>query len=475
MTSGNKAPRFWRSSFCYLFGSVLSKIAVFFMLPIYTARIPSEEMGLYDSTTALAILISSVLFLDVGVGLMRFSLSKESGNDSRKVLNSGLVLMIGSALLYIMLAALLFPLFEVAYYPLIVLYGLLNAVFMALGFVARAEGHHTLFALSGALSTFIQVGLNLLLILRFSFGYESLYISFCAGVGVAIIVISVRLRLLRSFKLSDISFPEIKRLFRFCLPLGIHSAAFWLLNSLNRVLVTGILGSEAGGYYAVALKFTQILVFVSTCFQFAWQEISFAKGFANNRESASYYTAKTDLFLRIFMAAFLMIIPGIRVGLWIFPGFIHASYSTAIALLPVAFFGAFLSVFSSFLDPIFGAAGKTGTILLSTLAGALANLGAILLLFKMNVGVIAANIAFLGGYAVTVAWRIFSLRRTAHLRINMFHMLWFLPAVAAVFAVYYFLSPVCNAVVFVPAGAVAFLLLFPELRLIFQKKAKKYP
>jgi O-antigen/teichoic acid export membrane protein len=258
----------------------------------------------------------------------------------------------------------------------------------------------------------------------------------------------------------------VRRLLAFSIPLGINSAAFWLLNSLNRVLVTLCLGSEANGYYAVAMKFTQILVFVSTCFQFAWQELSFSKGFGGDEEGSRYYSEKTDLFLRVFMSALLLLIPAIRVGLWIFPQFIHASYAPAVALLPLAFFGAFLSVFSSFLDPIFGAAEKTGLILGSTLAGAVVNVALVLTLFHLGVGVEAANIAFLSGWAVTVSIRLVVLCRGARLQLRFGRLLWFLPLSAGVVVAFWYLPPVWNMLVLVGMLPIACAVLWPELRLI---------
>ncbi|MBE6595862.1 MAG: hypothetical protein E7644_08705 [Ruminococcaceae bacterium] len=470
----NQAPRFWRSSLCYLLGSTLSKLAVFFMLPVYTARIPSADMGTYDTAVAVAILVSSVLFLDIGVGLMRFMLEeKGAGEDASRVLASGLFLMFLSGFLYAGGCGVAAFFLEIPYYPLIVLYGLLNAVMMALGYVARAEGHHAFFALSGAVSTLLQVAVNLVLILGLGMGYQSLYVAFCIGAGVCILMLALRCRVFSVCRWRLVSSATCRRLLAFCLPLGLNSAAFWLLNSLNRVLVTACLGAEANGYYAVSLKFTQILVFVSTCFQFAWQEVSFAKGFDEGAESCRYYSEKTDLFLRIFMAILLLLLPAIRVGLWLFPGFIHDSYAEAVRLLPLAFFGAFLSVFSSFLDPIFGAARKTGVILFSTLAGALINVTVILTLFRLGFGVEAANIAFLCGWAVTVTIRLIVLCRGARLRLRLWHLLWFLPLAALVALAFSHLAPVWNAAVLLGMLPIAVAVLLPELRLMHRALSSK--
>ena len=142
-------------------------------------------------------------------------------------------------------------------------------------------------------------------------------------------------------------------------------------------------------------------------------------------------------------------------------------------LLPLAFFGAFLSVFSSFLDPIFGAARKTGVILLSTLAGALINVTVILTLFRLGFGVEAANIAFLCGWAVTVTIRLIVLCRGARLRLRLWHLLWFLPLAALVALAFSHLAPVWNAAVLIGMLPIAATVLLPELRLMHRALSSK--
>lgn len=172
--------RFFRSSFCYLLGSVFSKIVVFFMLPIYTANIPTTDMGMYDSAVAVSILTASVLFLDIGVGILRFLLPGGE-EEHRDLLASGLFLMLASGIVYLLLSLLLFVFYRPPYFFLIVLYGLSNSVLMAMGFVARARGCAAFYAIANSVSTLIQVALNLILILIFRWDYSALYLSFAWG------------------------------------------------------------------------------------------------------------------------------------------------------------------------------------------------------------------------------------------------------------------------------------------------------
>ncbi len=438
MKNENTAARFWRSSFCYLFGNLLSKIAVFLLLPLYTARIPTGDMGEYDMAIAIAVLVSSVLFLDIGIGVLRFFLRERSEKNENEILAASFFLVFCFSLLYVLVAVLFGLIFDIAYFPLIALYGILHALFTFFGSVARARGFAAFYAVSGAVSTLVQVSVNLTLILGLDFGVSSLYLAYAAGTLVGILMLGTRCRVLSILRHTRPSRETVKALLRFCLPLGLSTACFWLLTSANRILVTVCLGAEANGVFAVSVRFAQILVFFSTCFQFAWQELAFLRGHDRGEEGARYYTEKLNLFFAVFSAGLLLVIPATRVGLAVFPWFIDASYGEALSLLPLALFGAFFAIFSAFLEPVFNTVGKNGTMMLSTLVGAAINVGLSLLLFSLGVGVVGASVAYLVAYAAVVLIRLLCLGRLVGARLKIRTVLLLLPALSAVLCYYLF-------------------------------------
>ncbi len=331
-----RTPRFLHASLVYFLGNLISKLALFLLLPLYTAHIPAADLGMYDAATAVAVLVSSVLFLDIGVGVMRFYLSRADEGEGSATLSAGLLLMLVSILLYLLVAVAVCFAFEVAYAPLVVLYGLCNALFAAGGFLARAKGYSVFYAAVGVLSTLLQVAINLILILGLRLGYVALYIAYAVGAGTGAILLLCRCRFWQYIRFTPEALAAARRLLRFCLPLGISAAAFWVLNSAGRVLVNVLLGNAAGGIYAVSLRFAQVVTFVATCFRFAWQEVSFARGYGDmrTRDNTRYYTAKINLFLRVAAAAALCVLPAVRVGLWLLPDFIAPAYEEAILYIP---------------------------------------------------------------------------------------------------------------------------------------------
>ena len=406
-------PRFWRASLVYFLGNLLSKLALFFMLPVYTAHIPTADMGVFDTAVAATVFVSSFLFLDVGIGVMRFYLARRAQDTGDAILLAGLVLLAVSLAVYFPVAFAIARLTAVPHAELVVRYGIAYAFFTASGYFARAKGKTLIYAVTGVGVTLLQIALNLIFLLGGRFGYEALYISYDISAMLGALVLFGSSGVLMTVRKFPPIGKELKALFRFCLPLGLGAAAFLLLSSCNRVLVTLLVGASAGGEFAVAMKFAQIAFLVGSAFRFAWQEYSFAKGYgeAGQRTDKAYYTHKLKLLCCVLLLAALALIPAVYLGLWIFPNFIAPAYDGARALIPPILVGALLSVLADFLEPLFGTLQRTGLLTLSTLLGAAFNVALTLVLIYFGCGAFGAALGYLGGFAVVVALRLLFLRR----------------------------------------------------------------
>ena len=160
MSNTGKSSRFLGTSLLYFMGTVLSKLAVFLLLPLYTAKIPAGELGRMDVSVAIAVFAASVIFLDVGVAILRFYLQAEEPKEQGRVLSTGLCLMGLFTLLYLALALGIFLLFDISCFPLIALYGISNVLLLAAGYVARAVGARVRYTLSGLVAALLQVSLS---------------------------------------------------------------------------------------------------------------------------------------------------------------------------------------------------------------------------------------------------------------------------------------------------------------------------
>ena len=114
-----EAKRVAKSTVIYLFGSVATKLISFLLLPVHTQYIAPAELGYYDLATTYILLISSVLFLDIWSGIIRFMFNHQKLEDRYSVIYSGLVLFFSSTALYALLFFGITLFFPVQYLSLI--------------------------------------------------------------------------------------------------------------------------------------------------------------------------------------------------------------------------------------------------------------------------------------------------------------------------------------------------------------------
>lgn len=404
-----KISRLVKSTAVYFIGNVLSKIIVFFLLPIYTQYIPAEDMGVYDTAVTLISLFSGMIFLDIGSGILKFKLENKEDDGGLAITSGGVILLL-STVLYFSLLFVGGYFLDTPYYGWIILYGFLSALHTAVGACARALKRNVDYAVSGVLQTLILAGSNLLMILKLGMDYSSLFISFCIATAFATLYLFVRCRLYLYMRKRYFLKKKFVEMLRFSLPLCVNSVAFWLLSSSSRVIVTYMLGAEATGYLSVANKFNQILYLASSCIQLTWQEEAYAH---NNREAdtGGYYSRAFVTYYKAVLYCVVLFIPAIKLGLWILPSFIAPEYAASVNMIPAAIIGTGLAIVSTFMGTIFSSLKKTNIIFISTLLGAITAVVTNIVMIKLGVGPNSANYALILGYIASTVLRIILLRR----------------------------------------------------------------
>ena len=92
--------KFIKSSGIYFFGNILTKLISFLLLPIYTKFINPTDYGTYDLMIAYITFFTSVLFLDIWSGIMRFMFDYDKVEDKYKSIFTGSSIFIISTALY---------------------------------------------------------------------------------------------------------------------------------------------------------------------------------------------------------------------------------------------------------------------------------------------------------------------------------------------------------------------------------------
>lgn len=404
----------FKSTGFYFLGNVLSKLILFFLLPVYTTYIKPEQLGYYDVANTYLNLIITFLFIDIYVGIMRFIFDEKGVQVHGKPIFNGGIIFGNSLLLYSLLALVLWVFFDIQYIGYIYLYGVCLVFNNLLGYLVRAFGAGKLFAVSGILNTLIACLLNIVGLVYLKGGIEVLYIASIVGLLVQICILERKVRMFRYISVRFFDKKVLKSLFRYSLPLSLNSLAYWFLTGYANIIVADKLGLEANGIYMIAVKFGMAISLLSTCFNQAWQEVAFIKGNEDKQDLGVFYSKAINMLLVFFGVGTLGII---HFSYIIFPYMVSADYVSSLHIIPTYLMVAMLGMVSSFLGQIYAALKATNIIMYSTLAACICNI-VLVPLFISFWGLQGAVMAMMVSFLVNVMMRIIVIRGTVRITID---------------------------------------------------------
>lgn len=399
---------FAKSSLVFFVGSTLSKVITIALLPLYTNVLPSADYGYFDVSVTCVTLLTSFLYCDVWTSVMRFMRDDLEGEGPKVVTASGWVVFGCSTALYYVIGIAAGSILDIPSLGLILLYGTFLNLQTMFSYIARGWGDNVRFAVSGIISSAVNVGLNLVLILVLGWGYEALYVAFVAGSLAQCLYLFVSLRMWK--RLARPRASKVRELFLYSAPLCLNSVAYWLLNSLGRVVVSFALSLSASGIFAVGSRFGSAINLATSCFTYAWQDIAFT----SERKPGSYFSRAVTQYTVFLMDALVVMLPAISL---VFPVLVGSDYSEAYAVVPSFLAVAVISAISTFIGNIFYVIRDTKTIGKTMAVSCLVNV-ALTYPLTVSVGLNGTNLAIALAFLVNIAIRLAVLRRRISMRVE---------------------------------------------------------
>lgn len=406
----------------YFLGTVGTKLISILLLPLYTSYLLPSQYGQYDVNITYATLFSSICFLDIWTGIMKYMFENKEDERQFNVVYCGIAIFSTSAVLYTLLMLAFGFIWKIEYLPGVAAYGFFLCLQNLYGYLARAYGKNLLFIFTGIVSTTCNAALNILLLVVMGWDYKALYVSFSVGIMVQCIILEMNLQLIRQFRKKYLDRDTMKCLLRFSLPLCVNSLCYWLLTGYNRIIIEKEIDSSANGYYAVACKFGGILLLVSSCFSMAWQELAYSK-YGKDKDTGCFYSYATETYIKVLFCGFFVMMPLIYL---IFPYLVDEGYEAAKQMIPINMLATLSGILFIFLANIISTYKKNNIVFISTFAASIVNMAILHMLIK-KMGAEAANIALLAGYVVSDGIRIYIIRREIEYHLNWSMFLYLLP------------------------------------------------
>ncbi len=386
--------RFIKTSGIYMVGNILTKAITFFMLPIYTKYLSPTDYGIYDVNIAYITFLSSVLFLDIWSGILRYMFDYQIKEEKRKPILSGLIIFTASTILYAIFSFTLGSIMSIDYIFWVFLYGLALNLQQLFAYIIRGFAKNALFAISGLVGSIVTVVFNVVFIALLHYSYQFLYVASILGSIVNILILLSGVNIFKLLKRDNLDWHLTLDMLIFSLPLTINSISWWFLTAFNRVILTNTLSSAANGLYAIANKFSAIVQLVDQAFQMAWQEISFSKGGSKDKNQDAFFSSAINEYIKFMAFGIAILLPIIKI---IFPYFVNEAFDASLKVIPLALIATLLSSISTFLGGTLTAIKKNRYLFTTTIAGTVVNI----IVVYATIGILqvqAASLALGAGY-----------------------------------------------------------------------------
>lgn len=340
MPKSSDLGRFFKHSSIYAVGNIINRIGAFLLLPLYTNYLSVAEYGQLELFYSIFAVVSGLVGAGFSHATLRFYFEYDSLKDRHEVvvtnlLVSMLITLFGVALVGQFAEFLVDLLFNDQTLVLALYIGLLTVVLevssqICLAYV-RAVENSVLFIVLALIKLVIQVVANTVLIIVYEAGITGVLFGNLLAVlaGWLILIFFVLRRCGRSW-----DFGKLKEVVLYSYPFIFSSIVGIARGNADKFLINGLIGAEALGIYALALKFAQLLeTLVGEPFRNAYGAFRFS---VMKQENAAQIQA--DIF-RLLMIGSLVIAMGLSMytidvlRLMSDPSFHQAAYLLPLLLL----------------------------------------------------------------------------------------------------------------------------------------------
>lgn len=277
----------------FTFGSLGSKIILFFLLPLYTGYLTKEQYGvveIFNTISQLVIPLFSVVIFDA---TLKFGISKKERKED-VLLASVIVLIIGAVVSFISLPILnnyeplkSFKLFFVAY---IISY-MFNGVFIN---YLKVKEKNLLFSCVNIVQTLLMAFLNIYFLI-----YTDLKIEGYLLANIICLIFSACVAFIFGggfidLKKSKFDKQLLVRMVKYSSPLILNNISWLLIHSSDKIMIQYLSGIEDVGLYAVASKFPSLINIIISIFTSAWSISSFKE--SENNNARKFYSTVFNLY-----------------------------------------------------------------------------------------------------------------------------------------------------------------------------------
>lgn len=393
-------------------GLLIPKIISFITLPLLTAYLSLKEYGEYDLILSITSLIIPVISLQIQQATFRYLIQAKEATDKIKYVTNSISYILVSHIIF--LPFIYFLLNMNKYISILIcLLILFQSLYNLIGQISRGLGKNLIYSLGVIVYSIFNVALLFVLLRFMNDNLFAVILSLAISYLAASIFMGLKLEIRNYFRVSELSFIEIKKMLEFSIPIIPSSISLWIVNLSDRIIISSFLGVDYNGIYSVANKIPLLYSSAYGIFNMAWMET--ASRYSEDQDIKEYYSNLFDNLYK-FLIGILIIL--LSISPFIFKILVNSQYDDAYYQIPPLYVGVFCNSIVAYYAGIYIAIKRTKQIGYSSMVGALLNIIFNILLIKY-IGLYAASISTAISYFIIALYRAYDINKVVKIRYNL--------------------------------------------------------
>ncbi|MHA3802280.1 lipopolysaccharide biosynthesis protein [Limosilactobacillus fermentum] len=394
--------------------SFSTKLLSFFLVPLYTSVLTTEQYGTYDLFNTTIGLLVPILTIDIQDAVLRFAMDKDV--EKRSVLSIGLKYVFVSSLVVTIVVIInyIFPIVRVLKdfsLEFLLLYALTSTVGV-ISFFARGIGNIKEISISGVLSSAATIIANILFLLVFKWGLLGYFYATFLGLALQVIYLVLTIKVpTRPTESNSRSLRE--QMIQYSGPMVANAIAWWVNSASDRYIVIFFKGLAVNGIYSVSYKIPTIINVVLSIFGQAWS-LSSVKEF-DEKDTNHFFINMYNVynFVLVVSCSLLIILDKVIASVLFADQFYVAWKFVPFLLISTVFSGM-----SQYISGLFTALKMSGIFARTSVVSAVTNFIINLALVPF-IGPLGASIATAIAYFTMWLLRVIEIKKYMTLKINL--------------------------------------------------------
>ncbi len=391
------------------------KLLNFFLVPLYTSVLTTEEYGTYDLFNTTIALLIPFLTLNIKESTIRFSLSREYNTKQvfsisadygiKSVIYAAVLLLVNSIFKFL-------PVIDNYKWLILLMFvsQVLNGIIT--NFVRGLDRLKDI-AISSVICSLVIIILNIITLLPLRMGLAGYFVANISGPLIQCIYLFLLCNGWKYIDLLHINKSLKSEMQSYCTPMIANSTAWWINGVSDRYIIILFCGTGANGVYSVANKIPSILDVFQSIFNQAWT-LSAVKEFDPEDKNGFFSKIYNMYNMCMTMMCSMLIMVSRFMARILYAKNFYAAWQYVPFLIIAVLFGAL----AGYVGAIFAAKKNSKIYAYSTIAGAAVNIILNIILIR-PFGALGAAIATAVCYAVIYWVRIRNALKYIKLRLNL--------------------------------------------------------